>query len=355
MLEKSLNSSSIRLIVRAAYDMQKQRISTGLRIVSHIKSIRGQAPSRPERELSTEDRKLLTQIREDFKRVTDEYAIPLGKIVPPKKFKGSPLIPNSAVLQLCSIYEQNLRNEKQQFDNLKYQLVGIPIWETFLKNIPGIGPAIAGVIISEIKPYDQPDPNDPSKMKIKYASSFHAYAGVDVAQDGKGRSSRKEHLVPKFYTDFEGNVKETVGITYNKFLKSKLVYVGGGSLLKAVTVEYFVNNVKVNKKDWEKAMKLNPEKCSKIINENKYSQIYRDIKHRYMNDPKHKPVIIPDPKKPKKSKLVSGKWPKHIHAMSNRYMIKRFLTDLYIHWRKLIGEVVHDPYEVAKLGMKHSR
>lgn len=38
--------------------------------------------------------------------------------------------------------------------------------------------------------------------------------------------------------------------------------------------------------------------------------------------------------------------------MARRYMIKEFLRDLWVNWRKLEGLEVTEPYEVAKLSMK---
>jgi len=71
---------------------------------------------------------------------------------------------------------------------------------------------MAGVLISEIDIH-----------KSRYPSSLWRYAGLDVAEDGKGRSRHKEHLVPIEYVDKDGNPAVRQGITYNPFLKTKLM------------------------------------------------------------------------------------------------------------------------------------
>ena len=139
----------------------------------------------------------------------------------------------------------------------------------------------------------------------KYPSSLWAYAGLDVASNGAGRSRKKEHLVEREYIDKEGNKATRVGITFNPFLKTKLIGVLASSFLRA--------------------------------GDNEYSRIYYTYKHRLENHAVHK-------------EKTKG----HRHNMSNRYMIKRFLVDLYIHWRTLEGLTVAPEYNEAKLGHKHT-
>jgi hypothetical protein len=94
-----------------------------------------------------------------------------------------------------------------------------------------------------------------------------------------------------------------IGISFNPFLKTKLIGVLGSSFLKS---------------------------------RSPYAEIYYNYKHRLENHAKHR----------EKSKG-------HIHNMSIRYAVKRFLIDLHIKWRELEGLEVSQPYEVAKLGYKH--
>ena len=106
--------------------------------------------------------------------------------------------------------------------------------------------------------------------------------------------------------DTEGKEKTKKGISFNPFLKSKLVGVLGSSFLRAG--------------------KLN----------NPYRKIYDDYKHRLDNMPAHV----------KKSKG-------HKHNMAIRYMIKMFIIDLYANWKAIEGLPAFPPYHEAKLGLNH--
>jgi hypothetical protein len=187
------------------------------------------------------------------------------------------------------------QQEKNHFKRLGHILKDYPIYNDFLHGVTGIGPAMAGVIISEI-----------DITKAEYPSSLHKYAGLDVAADGQGRSRRPEHLEDSEYEAKDGTIKTKKGITFNPFLKTKLVGVLGSSFLKQ-----------------------SPDKCE-------YRKVYDDYKHRLEHMDAHK----------EKSKG-------HRHNMAIRYMVKMFLVDLYNAWRPLEGLPVAPTYSEAKLGKVH--
>ena len=101
------------------------------------------------------------------------------------------------------------------------------------------------------------------------------------------------------------NAQLKKGITFNPFLKTKLVGVLGSSFLRA--------------------------------GENVYSTIYRDYKNRLENHPKH-----------------IDKSKGHRHNMAVRYMVKQFLVDLHSAWREIEGYPATLTYQEAKLGHKHA-
>ena len=76
---------------------------------------------------------------------------------------------------------------------------------------------MAGVIIAYLDP-----------KRARHVSSFWKYAGLDVDK-GSGRSRREEHLVERDYIDRNGDAKTRLGVTYNPFLKTKLMGVLGPS------------------------------------------------------------------------------------------------------------------------------
>ena len=284
--------SNIRTLVRGIYNIQKLRVQMGNRLVGNFKVKLGQAPSEPEGSLDKQDEAFLARLRKDFLKITD------GVLTLPtrKKFKSEGVIDDYTELCLVSSYVNLAKEEENQFKYLGKVLSDFPIWVEFLDNVKGVGPAMAGVLLSEI-----------DISKAKYPSSLFKLAGIDVASDGKGRSRRKEHQVDVEYTDKDGKTAIKKGITFNPFLKTKLCGVLGGAFLKA-------------------GDKNNP-----------YKDAYYDYKNRLENDPNH-----------------SLKSKGHRHNMANRYIIKLFLIDLHMKWRELEGLPVSVPYHEAKLGLKHA-
>jgi len=281
--------SDLKTIVRGAYDLQKLRIQMGNRIVGNFKAKLGQEPGKKEDEMDAAGKLILANLRRSYKKLTD------GVKTFPRyaTFTGDELISTYTELCLLSQYIDIEESEKSHFTRLKSVLLEYPIYVQFLDDIKGIGPAMGGVIISEFNIH-----------KAEYPSSMWKYAGLDVASDGQGRSRRKEHLVDEEYIDKDGETQTKKSITFNPFLKTKLIGVLGSSFLRA--------------------------------GDNPYSRIYADYKHRLENHQNHK----------EKSKG-------HRHNMAIRYMIKRFLVDLYTAWRTIEGLPVALEYSEAKLNMRH--
>jgi len=283
--------SNLKTIVRGAYDIQKNRIQTGNRLVGNFKAKLGQAPSEKEDTIDKEGQQVLLNLRRSHKLLTDGVA----SFPRQATFKGDEVISDYTELCLVDNYLELEAQEKSHFRRLGNILKGYPIYNEFLLGVTGVGPAMAGVMLSEI-----------DITKAEYPSSLHKYAGLDVASDGQGRSRKKEHLEDSEYVDAEGEVKIKKGITFNPFLKTKLVGVLGSSFIKQ-----------------------SPDKCI-------YRKIYDDYKHRLEHMDAHK----------EKSKG-------HRHNMAVRYMVKMFLVDLYNAWRRIEGLPVAPTYSEAKLGKVH--
>ena len=285
--------SNLKTIVRGAYDIQKNRIQTGNRLVANFKAKLGQAPSEKEDTIDADGQQILANLRRSHKLLTE------GVATFPRQatFKGDEVISSYTELCLVANYLELEDQEKTHFRRLGNILKDYPIYNNFLAGVVGVGPAMAGVVISEI-----------DITKAEYPSSLHKYAGLDVASDGQGRSRRKEHLEDSEYVDADGVVQTKKGITFNPFLKTKLVGVLGSSFVKQ-----------------------SPDKC-------KYRKVYDDYKHRIENMDAHK----------EKSKG-------HRHNMAVRYMIKIFLIDLYNEWRALESLPVAPTYTEAKLGKVHGK
>lgn len=135
------------------------------------------------------------------------------------------------------------------------------------------------------------------------------YEDVETGAEYIGNVVRYEHGRRKGdtemfeYTKKDGTIGVKRGITYNPVLKSKLLGVLAGCIIKA--------------------------------KDDKYATIYYDYKGRLDSSAWH-------------AETSAGVK----HKMALRYMIKQFLRDLWTTWRQLEGLPVDAPYEVAKLGHK---
>lgn len=298
---------TIKPMVRGCYSIQKLRIEIGNRIVANFKAKLGQAPSAKEDTIDLKAKGLLDTLRAEHKCIADA----MGKISI-KNFKGQECISSFAEFALIGQYKRLADAEKINFTELSVVLQTIPVYNEFLADVKGVGPAMAGVLISEI-----------DITRSKYASSIWKYAGLDVVivevvnddeivYREEGRSRKKAHQIEIEYENAKGEMTKRMGITFNPWLKSKLLGALAPTFLKIGAKE------------------------KKAGRPHKYSELYYNYKNRIDNHVKHK-----------------DKTKAHRHNMAIRYMIKQFLADLYENWRAIDGLPVHQPYAEAKLGHVH--
>lgn len=299
---------TLRAMTRGAYDLQKLRMQMGSRICAAFKSKLGIEPGKKEEEQEDEEtKKILKQIKDAYKLVTDGIRRELPTM---KEFKGNELISTYTELCLVAEYISLQAEEDKHFRRLGLILPNFPIYNLFLEPTDGCGNAMSALIITEI-----------DISKSKYPSSLWKFAGLDVADDGRGRSRRKEHLVMREYTAKDGQKEMRKSITFNPRLKTKL-YVLAGCMIKAGNEQY--------------------------------RKIYDNHKHRLESHPKYGIANEAARIKEMKEKFDMKYSPKgHRHSMCLRYMLKIFLINLYNAWRPLEGLIVHPPYDEAKLGKKH--
>lgn len=287
--------SMMKVAVKSLYQLQKQRIQSGNRIVAAFRYKLGLEPSDAE-ETSEIGHELMEQLRSEYKRITD------GCKRVTKSIKiDSPLITNFAEISMISSYEHQLESEHQCERAITDLLSREPLWTQYLEGVRGCGTLMAGVILSEIDIY-----------KCNSISALHAYCGLDVVVTEKngetleeGRSRKKHHLKPKEYVNRDGEIVQTVGITFNPFLKTKLVGVLGTVFIKLG---------------------------------GHYREVYDDYKNRLENHPKH-------------AEKTKG----HRHNMAVRFMIKQYLADTWTVWRALEGLPIRPTYAEGKLGIVHSK
>lgn len=282
-----MTTTSLKALVQGAYDLQKLRVQAGNRICQSYYQSHGVEPGeKPAEAMTADDQKLLKRIMDEYKLM----AAGLSKRDPRKTFRSTKYLPEFSTLQLVGQYERLSQTEAMAFKDIETALIGIPIYDQFLKSVTGCGPAMSGVLLATLDIH-----------RATYPSQFWAAAGLDVAPDGRGRSRRKEHLVTRKYIDRDGKEAERVGITFNPFLKTKLF----------VLASCFMRN-----------------------GNEYYRSVYDNYKHRLESHPNW-----------------TDKTPGHRNNAARRYMIKIFLADLWRKWRELEGLPIAPSYAEGKLGM----
>ena len=330
-----VTQDQLKTLVRGTYDIQALRIAMGNRLVGNFKVKLGIKPGTKEKDLSDQKKqRLLKVIRMAYQRITDGI-ITLDT-------EGEGIISTETEMTLVRQYIELLKREEAQFKDIGKIVAHFTLWQDFLKDVRGVGPAMAGVILSEFDPRIGTKP-----------SSFIAFAGLDVATDperahvadGKGRSRRKEHQITVEYTNKAGKKAKRESITFNTFVKTKMIGVLGPSFLRAgVPCE----------PDCEKKSCINRGSHTTEFG-SPYGKVYANYRHRLENHAVY--GIANEAARIAEFKEKGKKYaPKaHRHNMAIRYMVKIFLIDLHVKWREVEGLPVTKPYHVAKLEMREHR
>lgn len=252
--------------------------------------------------------------------------------------------------------------EKEALKEVSRLIKGHPVWE-YLNAVRGVGPTMAGVIISEV------DIN-----RCNTVSQLWAYCGLAVGPDGKAIRRKKG---------------EKLG--YNPWLKSKVLKVLGDSFIKCCSYDPDVGYcTSAAAKDADgKIMTYVDEtgKTKRVMRkiplpngQVPYRKFYDDRKHRRENtfvdvcaacNGTGKVVRVcreeetaPGEKKSRtsiecpncdggKKRPLWGSSKEHRHKDAMRYMIKMFLMDLWVAWRTMEGLEVRAPYAEEYLGKVH--
>lgn len=314
-----MDKYSIRDVLDALYDMQKLRIASGNRLYQIFKD-KSDADSTIKDEIEKEKLKesgeedvLDAKANEILKTVNSEYKELTAYMVDNNKTIASALkkietikILTKTDYSMVKAYNLLLESEESYKKVLTDNIKDHPVYVGFLANVKGCGPMMSANILAYLDPY-----------KARHASSFRKYAGLDVVatkdKDGNPVLDSEGNMVTHGrkmgdtedyeYIDKNGNKAIKKGLTYNPKLKSKLIGVLASGMIKA--------------------------------KDPVYTKIYYDYKLRLENHPKHK-----------------EKSAAHRNNMALRYMIQKFLSNLWVYWRELEGLEVTLPYEVDKLGMR---
>lgn len=212
--------------------------------------------------------------------------------------KDEPNLPAVDILELVDIKDETKALEQKIDKAIAKCLKGDPIYEGFLKGVKGVGPVMAGVLLSEI-----------DLEKATTASKIWQYSGLNPCQV-RGKKKEGDKLVTTA-TMVRGD-RPTAGflLPYNKFLKSKLMGVLADSFIKS---------------------------------KSPYTDYYYAMKQR----------LEQSEKEYKEGKAWKEETKAHRDMAAKRYMVKMFLLDYYRYGREILGLPVRPPYQEEYLGHKH--
>ena len=340
---EELAKDVLKDLVSTFYQIQGLRIQLGNRLTAHFYRRLGvdaattllsqsQGPNKAKIEL-------IDVLKIHWKRITDAFADPAtNKKLMEKSTDALPLEPTDVISakakekiwaglsdetrgvfdsllewSLMAKYRDMIISEKRAENDMATALANFPIYTEWLSKIKGIGPTMGGVIISTINIHKADTP-----------ASIWAYAGLDVVildnegnPDGRGRGRYTGHLVEYAYTAKDGTQKTKKGITFSPFLKTKLVGVLADIMVKHRTPKYRLEYDNYKARITERELILTQEALTS-----------GNVKFKVRT-------------------------PKHLNRMAMRYMIKRFLVDLYMEWRAMEGLPITEEYGVRKLGLVH--
>jgi hypothetical protein len=348
------------LMTRGAYDLQKLRIQTGLRLCAqfHKKLKDSDIESEPEdeglttngivredgvesdvpdlegadseeeeddpekkkkKETEKKAKKIINRLKKEYKRLTDGVA--RNRTLPRREgFTGTGVVSEFAELVMIHEYLELEKQERVQFRYIEEELItsGLRVYDDWLREQVGIGPALASILLTR---YDI--------IIAERPSQFFALAGLDVGpgiatdpNNKLARSRRAEHLIDREYKAKDGTMKTKKSTTFDPWLQAKLLGVLGPSLMKA---------------------------------RSPYKEHYDRYKHKIQTDPNRRKGTLAQKKKEwSEGKKTEEIWHKNrIHRASMRYMVKQFIGDFWRQWREAEGLPTVPPYHEAILGHQH--
>ena len=214
--------------------------------------------------------------------------------------KEDPAYETDDLLEFVDIKDETLSLEKKIDKAILRSIKDEPVYKNFLKDVKGIGPTLAGVLLSEI-----------NLEKATTVSKIWQYAGCNPGMVMGKKKSNGEIVVTG---ELIRGDRPSAGyiLPYNKFLKTKLLGVLADSFIKS---------------------------------KSPYTEYYYSMKDRLMQSSKEY----------KEGKPWKDESRMHINMAARRYMVKMFLADYYREARAILGLPVRPPYQEEYLGHKHNR
>ena len=210
------------------------------------------------------------------------------------------------------------RVEKTALKDVEDHLGGLKMWTEFFKPDPrykGVGPTMAGVILSEFDIY-----------KADTVSKMWAFAGLVPVPGFRCRECQMV-VTKKNNTDWKHGKRDKC----SKHLKT----LGRDDVKEAHVAQRPRKGEKLPYNAWLRTKLVGVLADCMIKCGSPYKKLYDDYKHRWKSGGK-------------------GVNDAHRHNAAKRYMIKMLLIDIHRDWRELEELPVRDPYQVEYLGHVHA-
>ena len=222
--------------------------------------------------------------------------------------------------------EQLKQVEAEIKKDMKRYLKGVDLWEGFLKNICGVGEGLASTIIGELtcrRILKKRCKKCKDKENIK---SFCKECEWETIQRGPEDFPSTSHFYS--YTGFGNNPDGTIHkrvkgkpANWNNFLKMTFWKFAQNQIKQGKTYrKYYDERKEYELKKLDKKSRLLLSKSASDLNHKSMGRMSKSIESR---DKKSITMLSES-----KEKMTKG----HIHNRACRYMIKRFLADLFHYW-----------------------
>lgn len=344
---------TLRTSVRSAYALMEHRIRLGNQIYAQARSRLGIPPGGRVSD-DAKAAKLLEDMTGAYTLMTEGLARSMSASQFGKRNTG--VFYDFAEFLAFETFLTILRQEKRQFKGLTTELKKIPVYNEFLLDVPGCGPALSACLLAWLNP-----------RRARHVSSFWRFAGLDLADDGTGRSNRKTHneeaWTKTVNPDGTYSVTKVARKTHDPFLKAKVVGVGGETFLKA-GVRWVPADDALFENTPDQFRRVIPQDDGPPVKKvavfkGKYALMYYDYKHRKTHSRELTKVWRrggPDGNGYYKEVMWCETTDSHRHRAAVRFMMKAFLADLWVKWRELEGLPVSKPYAEEFLGRRpHGR
>lgn len=222
-------------------------------------------------------------------------------------------------------YADQCRAQEDKFEARLVELLkDEPIWRDYLKDIPGVGPIFAAYIISAIDIYVAETVSkiwqycglNPNKIRGKIYKKVKEYKESDgeITGEHTTKEGTKQYIVRTNVMVKADKLTQGYISPFNGDLRMALLGIGADSFIKS---------------------------------KSPYKKVYDEYKHRLEHRTdfvRHEGVDTPW------KDVTDG----HRHNAAKRYMMKKFIADLYNAWRPMQGLGVRPTYQEEKLGHVHS-